>query len=274
MIFDIDEKDEILKLKEKYNKVEEILNIRSDNREKLRIMSNEVMLNFETLDDCIDSYEFSLLISCYTISEQLLKKFIYHILEKDGNSNEYIDLFINTKINPESFSPNVLITRITKQISVFCNTYKLLINENHEDFKIYNSMIKARHQYAHANNYPFEFHNYATCIKVIEYLSFEYSFFIHNKKLRLIIQNEFSNIKDNMEYIIKLNNFDFRNPKIKKHRDSCKIFINKYEKHLQGVPLIDDLLTDISNFSNIDLRNKDQEEYIFLSNKIYKKMKN
>ena len=272
MIFELNEIDEIIKLKEKHKKVEEILNSRSDNREYFRNISQQLSVDFESLNDCIDSYEFSLLISCYTISEQLLKNFIYHILEKDGNSNEYIDLFINKKIDPEKFSPSVLTNKIKEQIEVFCANYKLIISEDHEDFRIYNNMIKARHQYAHANHYPFEFQNYTICIRVIEYLSFEYRIFIDNKELRLKIQNDIFDIKKSMEKVIKWKKIEFRNPKVKRYRDDCKLFVNNYKKYLEHIPLVEYILLEVEKFSKIDLRRKDEQEYMTASRDVFRKL--
>jgi len=270
MIHYLDEEEEINKLKEKYEKVEAVINSRREQRGKYRTFSQNINLAFEYIDDCIDSYEFSLLISCYTLSEKLFKHFIYEMLDKDSHRNTYLNLFINNKINPNKFSPNVKIESINKELSNYKDKYELLLSKTHTSLKKYDEMINARHKYAHANNYPMRFEDYKEVIFTIEYLIFEYKLFLGNINLRINMQKDFKKIESE---ILKIcgkgqNHINFRNYSVKELRDNIKKFLKKYRNLMINVELLKNIVQSFEELERFDLRTKDQILFYDLCKKI------
>lgn len=180
MIYDLDEKESFENLKYQYQQVKNLLILRSENREVLRKACCRIFkIDYEDLDNCISSFEQSLLISCYTLSEQLLKNFIYQLLTKDSNSNTHVDKFINIKLDINKFSPNPKFCEIKKELNSFLK-YDFYLSQKNPLIKSYDEMIDSRHSYAHANSYIYNFKSFPEVIEALEYLIFEYNLFLNH----------------------------------------------------------------------------------------------
>lgn len=263
MIYEVDEIAEMEKLIDTYDRVKIIFNSRTDKRSAFRDFSDSIALDFNYLNTCIDSYELHLLVSCFTLSEQLYKNLIYAILEKNSHENEYVNKFIDKKIDPEKFSPNVRLDLIEQELANYKSDFAFLIGKTHPSFKRYDEMIKARHQYAHANKYPFVFEDYAAVILVLEYLVFEYQYFLNDIEFRMKMQFELKAIKQ--EVCKTCENdctvINFRNPRIKNIRNNTRKFLKKYKVILSRIRLMEELLDNLVLLSEFDFRTKNIESF-------------
>ena len=59
---------------------------------------------------------------------------------------------------------------------------------------------------------------------------------------------------------------------MKRYRDDCKLFVNNYKKYLEHIPLVEDILLEVEKFSKIDLRRKDEQEYMTASRDVFRKL--
>ena len=167
-------------LRKQVGKIQDITNPDSDN--------NHI---FHSLKKVISESHATILIECYTISEQMLKNTKYQILTFDETVDSDIQRFLQFKINPEKFSPNPQV----KEISNFFKRYggnKLFIS----DAEIYDSMIKKRHRYAHQGICDFDLINLPKIIEFLKYLEFEYRMFVQ-KNCWIEFFREFNSI-DNL----------------------------------------------------------------------------
>lgn len=182
-INDIDFFDRIERLSESYIQVQTCKDFLSDEptkfREHVGIIQDfaypdlDVNHIFHSIKKVISESHATILIECYTVSEQMLKNTKYQILTFDETEDSDIQKFLKFKINPEKFSPNPQV----KEISNFFKRYggnKLFISEA----EIYDSMIKKRHRYAHQGVCDFDLIYLPKIIEFLKYLEFEYRMFV------------------------------------------------------------------------------------------------
>ena len=188
LVFDFDTEMRLNDLKDNYQMVIELRVSLSEKRNKYRKFANIIKLDPNSLLTSCDIFERSLLLNCYTCSEQLVKNFIYEVIEKDRHRNIYLNLFINNKVNENTFSPRIKLNEIEQIISKsLIEGFKFPISKNNIKIKKYNEMIKARHKYAHSGLYDFDYQYFDNVIEVIEYLVFIFEKIIthnHEKWLR------------------------------------------------------------------------------------------
>lgn len=201
-----------------YQSIKEIKNKLADHRDKFRGFCNEIDLEKDILFDCIDMYERTLLINCYTYSEQLAKSLIYHLLNKGNNSNIYIERFIDRKINPKRYSPNVLFENLQATVNDVYKEFKFILNDISQ-IKFYDELIKNRHIYAHKGSYIFDFNKFEEVIDMLEYITFEF---------KLIENNDF----DRSTFKSCLCDFNFKIKKISKNPNLPNIIELKKEINL------------------------------------------
>lgn len=258
MIYNFNSEERLTDIKLHYNQFKELRDSFSEKRSEYRKLASSLNLNFSSLERSYQDFEKSLLINCYTFMEQLIKNYIYHLLEKGSNKNNYVNNFIDNKINSEKFSPNVKIESIKKILSE-----ELGVNINFlikiEKYKIekYNELVKSRNRYAHSGNYDFNFYNFEDVIDVIEYLRFEIFSNINNEsnynKFKLLL-------KKTRENINKFNKCGNKSrPYLKKimkeiKKDLPKIFLISENLKINNVKLIKKISEDLSKIKKIDLR--------------------
>jgi uncharacterized protein YoxC len=256
MIFDFDDDERLEEIDKHYENVKQLNDSLADSREKYRNFSEEINLSIRTLESCIDTYEKSLLISCYTFSEKLMKNVIYHMIDKGNHSNEYTNKFIENKVPSNRYVPDVRIQEIEKSISALEDGFKFILPQNLHEFTIYNEMIRVRHTYAHAYNYIFDFNNFDLVIKVLKYLSFEYRLLIDFNEKRKTIYNSLKEIKKLSLDIskVKREKRSKKNPKIKQIRKEAKKFVDRYSVEFNQYELLIPLITRIIDISQINLK--------------------
>lgn len=245
MLFDYDNEKKLEEIQDDYHNICLLQNSLSDHRRKYRRFSEEIELDFSVLDECIKRYQNSLLISCYTFSEQITKNVIYELIEKDNNNNIYLNNFLNNKINPDKFSPNVKSTELLKIIRELDNEFNFILS-NHKDFNKYDDMVRCRHLYAHANNYSFQFEQFETVIDILEYINFEFTLLTRDPDLRKDISLQYKKLKDLTKSIGKSHTETIHNPKLVECKNVIEDFINKIESTNMTIKILDEVL-DCSN---------------------------
>lgn len=179
IIADLNYDERIEKLKRDIKYVKSIKNALSQSRSEFRRFSQNIDLSFKALMHCFDSYERTVLIDAYTLSEQLIKNSYYYLLEKDLSS-QYLKQFLNSKLPREKFSPNVKYSEIIKNMkSDLKPNFSFLIGEENDNVKSYNELINERHRYAHTGNYLFQFERIDEAVVTIEYLYKEFELIIN-----------------------------------------------------------------------------------------------
>lgn len=256
MIFDFDDNERLEDIDKHYENVKQLKDSLADYRDKYRDFSEEINLNIRTVESCIDTYEKSLLISCYTFSEKLMKNLIYHMIDKGNHSNEYTNKFIDNRVPSNRYVPDVRINEIEKKVSVLEEGFKLILSQKLHEFNIYNEMIRVRHTYAHAYNYLFDFDNFKLVIKVLKYLSFECHLLIDCNEKRKTISNSLQEIKKLSLDIskVKREKRSKKNPKIKEIRKEARKFVGKYSDDFNQYELLKPLILNLIEISEINLK--------------------
>lgn len=259
MIYNFDENLELEKIKENYNNIKSLKDSLADNAAEYRKFASDISLDFHVLKEFINEYEKTLLIDCFTFSEQLLKNTIYETLNFKGNQG-IIDTFIQNKIHPEKFSPNVTYIKFSKELNNLNKNFQFLLSASHKSIKIYDEMIKSRHSYAHANNYPFKYDEYEDVIHVLEYLSWECLRFLSISSKSNHIQKLYKDILNSMKRIRVNDNVCIRNlPDNKKvhHKElksNAKEFHNSFHNLTINITLLNCFTKNIRAISKADHR--------------------
>lgn len=124
----------------------------------------------------IKTIENSLVIAIYSLSEQLLKDKIYNILQVRFIAEEQSskDKYILKQMPPERYPITPDLDRIRKELRVFYPEFKLYFSKINKDYKdSYVKLIKARHEYAHANNHTSDL-DFDAAKRFVEYLKLHY----------------------------------------------------------------------------------------------------
>lgn len=256
MIFEFNDNERLSDIDSHYENVKQLKNSLADYREKFREFSTNINLNIRTIESCIDTFEKSLLISCYTFSEKLMKNLIYHMIDKGNHYNKYTNKFIESKVPSNRYVPDVRIQEIEKNIALLEDNFKLLLSQNLHEFTVYNEMVKVRHNYAHAYNYLFNFENFELVINVLKYLSFEYHLLIYSNKKRKMMYISLQKIKKlsiDMSKV-KEDKRSKKNPKIKELRKEARSFLNKYYDEFIQYDLFKNIVLELNEISKINLK--------------------
>lgn len=182
-INEIDFYNRIETLQNSYNQVQACKNFLADAPSEIREHIGEIQKitnpdlddnhMFHSLKKVIADSHATILIECYTISEQMLKNTKYQILNFDETENSEIQKFLEFKINPSKFSPRPKI----QEINNFFKRYggnKLFISKA----DIYDSMIDKRNRYAHQGICDFDLLTVPKTLEFLKYLEFEYRMFL------------------------------------------------------------------------------------------------
>ncbi|WP_427156717.1 hypothetical protein [Streptococcus sanguinis] len=146
----------------------------------------------------LNTYRNSIIVSIYSLSEQLLKSSLYKLLDVRFNTEEQSlkDKYILKQMPPATYPITPNLERIQKELGVYRGKFKLYshsITKRYED--AYKKIINARHKIAHEgklNNNEDELEGYfLDAIKYIDYLKVNYDGIIKN-------ESEIFNVLDNL----------------------------------------------------------------------------
>lgn len=257
MIFEFDNNFYLDQIFKEYENVKILKNSLADCRREYRQFTRLINVEINVLEQCIKSYEYSLLISCYTFAEQLVKNSYYELIEKDSHQNGFLNRFVDSKIPPNKFSPNVKSSNIGKVIKEIDESFKFIITPmKHNIFKYYDEMIRSRHRYAHANNRLVDFTSMVKVIIVLEYINFEFEYLCKNSNLRNQLAQEFKDILILAKNIKKSKHKTIQNPNLKVVRDKSKIFLGKFKNILADIKIFKDVVEELDEVSEFDFRYK------------------
>ena len=266
MIYEFDVELNLANLEKTYSNVKNIKYSVADNRSRYRDFAKDIELDYQSLDACCESFDTSLLIGAYTFSEQIIKNFYYELIEKDQHTNKYLLKYINEKANPERFSPNVTFCDIESSIRKdLISEFRFLLNKNCSEIKIYNTMIKARHEYAHKGSFSFQYDSFENAIRIIKYIVWELEFVIDfSPEARFELQNNLKEIHTNLNKILKM--IETQSPPIgskfeenvrnclRGTRTKCEETVEKYGQILDKCDFFKNLHTRLNEFTKIDIR--------------------
>ena len=226
----------------------------SEFRSEHREFAMSIDLDFKVLQTAYDFYKPSLLISSYTFSEQLVKYFIYSILnmqDEDFIENQHLAKFVEKKIPKKRFVPNIKVKDISNLFSEFIQfdegqIIKLLkIKEFEDNYKSYDLMIENRHLFAHSGeNQGYDLNTIKESFPVLELLIDEI-YNINNKfEARVCLENELIQIKNLIN--------SFFEKKTRKNGKKVKALLKVLKEHSK------------KSLKILKILRKESEIYIFL----------
>lgn len=262
MIYEFDCEDTLVEIKENFSKIIDLSNSLADNTSEYRKFYEEIGLNFNIAKESIKKSEYSLLIDCYTFSEKLLKNTIYHCLEFRTNSNGYINNFMSKKLDPEKFSPNPQFKSFEEELKSLNSDFKFVLHKEFSKIRSYDSMIKSRHRYAHANVYPVDIRNSGEdLLEVFEYLSWECNMFLKNAQRHIELEKLFKCIILDSQKLKKISSekkirYLSTNEKyridVMNFRKNVRVFNSSYSKEISELKIFNSIL---DKFLEIDRLN-------------------
>lgn len=265
-IYDFDVDDELLKVENNLQNVEIVKNSFADYRAEYRKLAQDISIDLRVLSDCVDSYERALLIGVYTYAEQLVKNFYYQLLEKDQAQNVYVGRYIDKKLDPEKFSPNVNYEFLEKSIKEeLFPGFRFIIKKNRAEISKYDDIIKNRHRYAHGGVYQSNIEQFCDVINVEKYITLELRMIVERgKDYRIQYQNDWIGIKEALKDSYGLymqfkgnHNVQLKRrliDKIRELRDACRAFYRKYISYIDDCTLLEGVKQNIVKINELDLR--------------------
>lgn len=127
----------------------------------------------------VKTLENALVVSVYSLSEQLLKDTVYSILDVTFEEEEqtHKDRYILKQMEPSKYPMTPTFDRIQSELCVYSSNFKLYMPDIVKDYKdAYRQLLNARHEYAHANNHT-ENIDFRNALKFIQYLKVHYQEF-------------------------------------------------------------------------------------------------
>ena len=226
----------------------------SEFRSEHREFAMSIDLDFKVLQTAYDFYKPSLLISSYTFSEQLVKYFIYSILnmqDEDFIENQHLAKFVEKKIPKKRFVPNIKVKDISNLFSEFIQfdegqIIKLLkIKEFEDNYKSYDLMIENRHLFAHSGeNQGYDLDTIKESFPVLELLMDEIYNINNRFEARVSLENELIQIKNLIN--------SFFEKKTRKNGKKVKALLKVLKEHSK------------KSLKILKILRKESEIYIFL----------
>ncbi|KGR73399.1 hypothetical protein ACVRWQ_00745 [Streptococcus phocae subsp. salmonis] len=166
------------------NTIEESI---STNSAPHRQLAKGIDISYQKLRGIYKANELKLLVDYYTFCEQLMKEFIYSVLEFHATDiNIHRKKFLNDKLKPATFSPRVMYKEIEGNLNKYLDIseknkkIKLLsFGIGKEILKKHDELVLARHTYAHKGEEP--------SFSILEYVK-------SNILLLSFLLNDFQNI--------------------------------------------------------------------------------
>lgn len=127
----------------------------------------------------VKTLENALVVSVYSLSEQLLKDTVYSILDVTFEEEEqtHKDRYILKQMEPSKYPMTPTFDRIQAELRVYASHFKLYMPNIVKDYKdAYLQLLNARHEYTHVNNHT-ENIDFRNALKFIQYLKVHYQEF-------------------------------------------------------------------------------------------------
>lgn len=224
MIDFIEFKERLLNLNETLKRVKKIDGSLADEPEKHRHFATEIEISYADLRSIYESSELNLMIEYYTFSEQLVKELVFSILTVESSKeNKHLEKFLKNSFRRNRYSPKSEFKDIKDILDKYIQTNNekirfLLFNTDSDFTKIHDSLIRARHSYAHNSKKPdFSISEYVE--RSIPSLDF--------------LLNEFINIESNLESRLSLQKLILDSDTMKSQLDKLNIRSSYYKNKLK-----------------------------------------
>ena len=264
-------KERLNNIKEKIEKADKLSESLSNKRREYRKFASDINIDFSVLETAFKFYDSALLIDIYTFCEQLLKRFIYNVLDADTDelNNKHVYKFINSMLPEDKFSPDVRVKSIDAQFKKYLfmdeneiNKISLLKMPQNEDFfQSYDKLIAHRHAYAHTgNNSGFDLALIKDGAIVAEFILNEVininNYFLDRIKFQKIIEiirKEQKKLKEKPENYKTKTSINAISKKIKKLAINGISILKKMNVESE---LLQNLNDSLESLSKMDLRHK------------------
>lgn len=178
-----------------------------------RELAYSIGIRYNDLRNIYKAQELKLLIDYYTFCEQLMKQFIYSVLDfHTTDTNLHRKKYLNDNLNPRTFSPRVKYKEIEENLNKYLDTstrkIKLLSFCIESDIiHKHNELISARHTYAHKGEEPnFSILSYVKSnIVLLKLLLNDFQNIEVNLTIRLELQETISQIRKEQKNLQNLN---------------------------------------------------------------------
>jgi len=276
-----DFEERLRNIKEKIEKADKLSESLSTNRKEYREFARQINIDFSVLETAFKFYDSALLIDIYTFCEQLLKRFIYNVLnaERDELDNKHVYKFINSMLPEDKFSPDVKVKSIDSQFKKYLfmdgneidKISLLKMPQNKVLFQSYDKLIAHRHAYAHnGNNFGFDLGLIKDGVIVAEFILNEvininnyFSDRVKFQKIIEVIRKEQKKLKEKPENYITKKSINAISKKIKKQAINGMSILNKMNVDSM---LLQNLNESLESLSKMDLRQKVESILSILEN--------
>ena len=224
MIDFIEFKERLSSLDGTLKRVKKIDGSLADEPEKHRHFATEIEISYADLRNIYESSELNLMIEYYTFSEQLVKELVFSILTVESSKeNKHLEKFLKNSFRRNRYSPKSEFKGIKDILDKYIQTndekIKFLLFNTDSDFtKIHDSLIRARHNYAHNSRKP--------DFSIIEYVE-------RSIPSLYFLLNEFINIESNLESRLSLQKLLIETYEKKKKLDKLDIRAANYKNTLK-----------------------------------------
>lgn len=256
-------KDRIKEIENSVKLVNTIEDSISNSSEPHRHLATRIGISYMELRNIYEAHELKLLVDYYTFCEQLMKQFIYSILDfYISDLNIHRKKLLNNTLKPETFSPRVKYKEIeenlNKYLHVSTGKIKLLSFCIESDTRnMHDELVSARHTYAHKGEKPsFSILSYVDSnIVFLKFLLNDFQNIKSHLSIRLELQENILQLSEEKKKLEKLDDrmqnwkqkfIDLR----KKASDAYKL-VNQLEKKSDTYFLLE---TQLLEFTKIDLR--------------------
>ena len=228
-----------------------------------RQLATAIGIRYQELRNVYEAHELKLLVDYYTYCEQLMKQFIYSVLDFDTiDSNVHRKKLLNSTLKPETFSPRVKYKEIeenlNKYLYVSAGKIKLLSFCIESDTKNkHDELVLARHTYAHKGEKPsFSILSYVQSnIVFLKFLLNDFQNINTHFSIRLDIQEitlQLSEEKKKLESMDdKSRNWKQRFYDLREKASNAFVLLSQLEKKSDTYLLLE---SQLSKFEKIDLR--------------------
>lgn len=228
-----------------------------------RELAYSIGIRYNDLRNIYKAQELKLLIDYYTFCEQLMKQFIYSVLDfHTTDTNLHRKKYLNDNLNPRTFSPRVKYKEIEENLNKYLDTstrkIKLLSFCIESDIiHKHNELISARHTYAHKGEEPnFSILSYVKSnIVLLKLLLNDFQNIEVNLTIRLELQETISQIRKEQKNLQNLNarskNWKERFSKLREIASDTYRLLGQLEINSDTYFLLE---SHLKEFQKIDLR--------------------
>ena len=228
-----------------------------------RELADRIGIHYNELRNIYKAQELKLLIDYYTFCDQLMKQFIYSVLDfHTTDTNLHRKKYLNDNLNPRTFSPRVKFKEIEENLNKYLDTstrkIKLLLFCIESDIiHKHDELISARHTYAHKGEEPnFSILSYVKSnIVLLKLLLNDFQNIEVHLPIRVELQETISQLREEQKKLQKVNarnkNWKERFSKLREMASDTYRLLGQLEINSDTYLLLE---SQLKEFRKIDLR--------------------